>query len=159
MPLTPPEPPEPPAIPDDPAAMELPAVPVLPAPPVWEAELPETPLPDEPSAEEEPLPLAPPEIVAVEPGRSAQLGFAIKLPVLEPPCAKAIEPEPKMRAATLNNLIDNLIDLFMCFSLQPNARISWNARRRLLVSACFSHARSQRASRAEVTAGRTRLSG
>ena len=115
LPLTPPEPLEPPAIPDDPAAMELLAVPVLLAPPVCEAELPETPLPDEPSAAEEPLPLVPPEILAVEPVRSTQFGLAAELPVLDPPCANAIEPEPKMRAATLNNLID----LFMCFSL-PN---------------------------------------
>jgi hypothetical protein len=89
------------AVPDGPAA-------IAGEPPVCDAELPLTPEP--PTIAEEPLDmpeLVVPDTLPVVPGCSGQFGLTKpEAPVFGPPCARAIELEPTIKAATLNNLND-----------------------------------------------------
>jgi hypothetical protein len=101
-------------VPDGPAATELPD-PLMPPelPPVWRAELPLTPV--EPAIPDAPIEvpdlLAAPDIDPVVPGCSTQFGLTTpEAPVLAPPWARAIEPEPRAKTAAMLNI---LIDLFM----------------------------------------------
>jgi hypothetical protein len=93
-----------PAVADGPAAIVVPDPLIAPElPPVWLAELPLTPVPPVTTV---PEPLAAP-VVPVVPGCSMQFGLTKpEAPVFGPPCARAIELEPTIKAATLNNLND-----------------------------------------------------